>query len=109
MAGPSVGDRSVISLDQRDISFIKSLRGDGLAYLEPGLHWVTLVTPDDHVAAEAPYADRVIFRKHGEEVARGSMVVVFVAKTGADGSLTSAPIPAAVAAQIEAAPPERLV
>jgi hypothetical protein len=38
VAGPSVGDRSVISLDQRDISFIKSLRGDGLAYLEPGLH-----------------------------------------------------------------------
>ena len=50
----------------------------------------------------------VVFRKSGEEVARGSMVVVFVSKAGASGSLESVPIPAAAAARIEAAPADLL-
>ena len=51
---------------------------------------------------------QVVFRKAGEEVARGSMVVVFVARTASDGSLESAPIPPEAAARIEPAPAELL-
>lgn len=54
-------------------------------------------------------AYQVVFRKAGEEVARGSMVVVFVAKAGQDGALESAPIPPAAAARIDVAPAELLV
>jgi len=52
---------------------------------------------------------QVVFRKAGEEMARGSMVVVFVAKTGPDGSLDAVPIPPAAAARLEVAPAELLI
>jgi YbgC/YbaW family acyl-CoA thioester hydrolase len=50
----------------------------------------------------------VVFRKNGQEVARGSMVAVCVTK-GANGEpMRSRPIPQAIDEQIEVAPPEVL-
>ena len=54
-------------------------------------------------------AYQVVFRTAGVEVARGSMVVVFVAKTGPEGGMVSVPIPPAAAEVIEAAPANLLI
>ena len=51
---------------------------------------------------------QVVFRKAGEEVARGSMVVVFVGKTKPGGAMEPVPIPPEAVAQIEVAPAELL-
>jgi YbgC/YbaW family acyl-CoA thioester hydrolase len=51
---------------------------------------------------------QVVFRKDGEEVARGSMAVVFVSKVKGDGSLEAVPIPPEADALIEVAPAELL-
>ena len=53
-------------------------------------------------------AYQVVFRKDDEEVARGSMAVVFVSKVKGDGSLEAVPIPPEADALIEVAPAELL-